>query len=236
MKRIVILTMPLLMMTGVLYTVAKRKNYKRMKNIGNILFGLSCFCMVTLNAWGINKVAGNTIGEKVNKTLVVYYSYSHGNTKGIAERVQKALGADIVRLETAEPYPADAGEMDKQVREEVKNGVKPALKPLGVNLNDYDRIIIGTPTWWYKMAPAVLSFLSTNSFKGKTVVPFMTNAGWPGTVIKDMTAVAEKSGATVTNAREFRFSSENNKQNQMNTSEEELVKWIDSLKTNKQEI
>lgn len=168
--------------------------------------------------------------QNASKTLVVYYSYSHGNTKGIAERVQKALGADIVRLETVEPYPADAEKMDSQVRREVKEGAKPLLKPLGVDLNDYDRVIIGTPTWWYKMAPAVLSFLSANDFKGKTVVPFMTNAGWPGTVIKDMSAAAEKNGATVSNAREFKFSSETGKQNRMDTTEEEVVKWIDSLK------
>lgn len=202
-----------------------------MKNVKPVLIGLSCLCMVAVNARGSSKAAG----EKTNKTLVVYYSYSHGNTKGIAERVGKALGADIVRLETAEPYPADAEEMDRQVREEVKNGVKPALQPLGVNLDDYDRVIVGTPTWWYKMTPAVLSFLSANNFRGKTVIPFMTNAGWFGTVIQDMTAVAGKSGATVTHAREFRFSSTENKQNQMDTSEEELVKWIDSLKTDKRE-
>lgn len=32
------------------------------------------------------------------KTLVVYYSLN-GNTKGIAQRIQKALGADIAEIE-----------------------------------------------------------------------------------------------------------------------------------------
>lgn len=200
-----------------------------MKNVW-ILLGFFCFYMVTMNAWCTNRTAGDTTVKNVSKTLVVYYSYSYGNTKGIAERIQKALGADIVRLETIEPYPTDSDQMDKQVREEIKNEIKPALQPLGVNLNDYERIIVGTPTWWYKMAPAVLSFLSANSFKNKTVIPFMTNAGWPGTVIKDMSAVAGKNGAIVTNAREFKFSSEDSKQNKMDTPEEELMKWIDSLK------
>lgn len=36
------------------------------------------------------------------------------------------------------------------------------------------------------MAPAVLTFLTVNDFTGKTVIPFMTNGGWPGHVIKDM--------------------------------------------------
>ena len=60
------------------------------------------------------------------------------------------------------------------------------IKPIFVNLADYDVIAIGTPTWWYTMAPAVLTFLTTNDFTGKTVIPFMTNGGWPGHVIIDM--------------------------------------------------
>lgn len=61
-----------------------------------------------------------------------------------------------------------------------------------------------TPTWWYAPAPVVMSFLEGSNLKGKTVIPFMTNAGWPGHVIKDMTQAAEKSGAVVEHAHEFR--------------------------------
>lgn len=53
----------------------------------------------------------------------------------------------------------------------------PQINPISVNLADYDVIAIGTPTWWYTMAPAVLTFLTTNDFTGKTVIPFMTNGG-----------------------------------------------------------
>ena len=38
------------------------------------------------------------------KTLIVYYSYSHGNTKKIAEALRKATGADIERIETVKKY------------------------------------------------------------------------------------------------------------------------------------
>lgn len=75
-----------------------------------------------------------------------------------------------------------------QGKREVEKGFMPQIKPLSVNLSDYDVIAIGTPTWWYTMAPAVLTFLITNDFSGKTVIPFMTNGGWPGHVIKDMQA------------------------------------------------
>lgn len=174
-------------------------------------------------------------GDKVEnegemKTLIVYFSFTAGNTKSIAEKIQGEIGGDIERLETAIPYPEDYNAAVSQGQQEVSSGYKPELKPLSVDIKDYDRIIVGTPTWWYKMSPAVLSFLSSTDFTGKTVVPFMTNSGWPGTVIEDMTTVAEGNGAKVENAHEFRFSSNSEHYDQMVTSQEELDKWIESLK------
>lgn len=168
--------------------------------------------------------------ENKNKTLVVYFSYTAGNTKLIAEKVSKALGADIVALEPTVAYSRDYAKVVEQGEEEVKRGYRPKLKPLGVNLNDYSRIIVGTPTWWYAPAPVVMSFLVGHNLHGKTVVPFMTNAGWPGHVISDMTAAAEHSGARVEKNHEFRFSASSGHRNEMKTSEAELNKWIDSLK------
>lgn len=164
------------------------------------------------------------------KTLIVYFSYTAGNTKRIAEKIQMATGGDLVSLEPVNPYSDDYNKVVKQGQEEVERGYKPILKPLGVNLKDYDCIIVGTPTWWYRMAPAVLSFLSGNDFSGKVVVPFMTNAGWAGSVIKDMTSIAEKNGARVEHAHEFKFSSDEKHFDRMNTPEKVLEQWIDTLK------
>lgn len=167
--------------------------------------------------------------NKDMKNLIVYFSHTAGNTKSIAEKIQKQVGGDIVRLETKVPYPEDYNKSVAQGQREVETGYKPELKPLGVNVRDYDRIFIGTPTWWYKMAPAVLTFLSSNDFSGKVVVPFMTNAGWPGSVIKDMSAEAEKHGATVADAHEFLFSADEAHRNKMVTSETELNQWLKQL-------
>ena len=40
----------------------------------------------------------------MKKMLVVYYSWSNGNTKRIAEQLTNGTGADIARVETTEPY------------------------------------------------------------------------------------------------------------------------------------
>lgn len=164
------------------------------------------------------------------KTLTVYFSLTAGNTKRIAEKVHAAVGGDLVRLEPVKPYPANYNQVVSQGENEVNRGYKPELKPLNVDLEAYDRIIVGTPTWWYKMSPVVLSFLSNNDFTGKTVIPFMTNAGWPGTVIMDMNDLAKKKGAKVENGHEFRFSSDERHFDRMETPEKELDAWIESLK------
>lgn len=164
------------------------------------------------------------------KTLIVYFSYTAGNTKRIAEKVQKAIGGDLVSLEPVKPYSDDYEKVVEQGREEVEGGYKPELKSLGVDLQNYDRIIVGTPTWWYRMAPVVFSFLSGNDFRGKVVVSFMTNAGWPGSVITDMVSLAEGNGAKVEHAHAFKFSSDEKHFDRMVTPVEELEQWIDDLK------
>ena len=139
-----------------------------------ILVLLTCVSMANTEN---PRVSNETVRDS-SKTLIVYFSYSHGNTKSIAEKLQKVLGADIVRLEPVTPYSHDYKKVEKQGQEEVEQQFKPKLKALGLNLKNYDRIIIGTPTWWYKMAPVVLSFMSSADFDGKKVIPFSTHAGW----------------------------------------------------------
>lgn len=48
------------------------------------------------------------------------------------------------------------------------------------DVSDYDIIFVGTPAWWYTMAPAVMTFLKNNDFEGKTIVPFITHGGGGG--------------------------------------------------------
>lgn len=116
----------------------------------------------------------------MKKLLIVYYSWSCGNTERIAKALQHAAGGDLWKLDTAEPYRGSYSEVVDQGQREVEQGFEPELKPLGVDPAEYDCIAVGTPTWWYTMAPAVKTFLHQQQFSGKTVIPFMTNGGWPG--------------------------------------------------------
>jgi flavodoxin len=160
------------------------------------------------------------------KALVVYYSWSNGNTQKIAELVQKVMGADIARIETVVPYSGSYDDVVNQGQEEVVRGYQPEIKPLDVNLTDYDTVVVGTPTWWYTMAPAVLTFLSANNWSGKTVIPFQTHGGWPGHVIKDIKQVCK--GAGFQHEKAIRFDSTGG--DRMVTTQKELDSWLADLK------
>jgi flavodoxin len=159
------------------------------------------------------------------KTLVIYYSISCGNTKKIAEQIAAKLGADIARIETVVPYSGSYDDIVEQGQKEVESGYMPEIKPLGANIADYDRLIIGTPTWWYTMAPAVLTFLKNNDFTGKTVVPFQTHGGWKGHALADMGKVCK--GAKIENGKDIRFDSTGG--DKQITPVANVQKWIDSL-------
>lgn len=74
-------------------------------------------------------------------------------------------------MDTAEPYRSSYSEVVDQGQREVERGFEPELKPLGVDPAEYDCIAVGTPTWWYTVAPAVKTFLHQQHFSGKTVPP-----------------------------------------------------------------
>ncbi len=162
----------------------------------------------------------------MKKAVVIYYSWSNGNTKRIAEQLAEGIGADITRIDTVQPYEGSYDEVVSQGQREVNKGYKPPIKPVDVELSQYDVVAIGTPTWWYTMAPAVHTFLDRADLTGKTVIPFMTNGGWPGHVIKDMKK--ECRGASFACEMEVQFDSTGG--DHMETSEKKIEEWISQVK------
>ena len=87
------------------------------------------------------------------KILIVYYSYSHGNTKKIAEALRKATGADIERIETVKKY----GPYEETVevgQTEVQKGYCPPLRPMKKDIAGYDVIALGGTPWRLPCVPS----------------------------------------------------------------------------------
>jgi flavodoxin len=159
------------------------------------------------------------------KKFVIFYSQANGNTKRIAEMISKKTGADIAAIDTVTPYTGSYDEIVNQGQEEVNRGFKPEIKDLDVNLSEYDEIIIGTPTWWYTMAPAVLTFLSNANLAGKKVALFQTHGGWPGHTLKDMKALCN--GAEIIAETAVQFDSTGG--DHLETPIAEIENWIKKI-------
>lgn len=152
------------------------------------------------------------------KTLIIYYSYG-GNTRRIAELIQKSIGGDLAELRTVKPYTGSYMEVVDQGQEEVNKGFMPEIEPLPVDLAEYDRIVLGSPVWWYTFAPAVKTFLHEYDLSGKILCPFSTNGGWPGHLLKDVEKACK--GADVRKGIDIRF-----EEDRLITDEKKILQWI----------
>ena len=52
----------------------------------------------------------------MKRALIVYYSWSNGNTERVAKLLQAATGADLLRIDTAVPYSGSYDEVVKQAQ------------------------------------------------------------------------------------------------------------------------
>lgn len=118
------------------------------------------------------------------KILIAYFSWG-GNTKTIAEKIQDKVDSDIFRIEPATPYPKNYNETVYNVaKKQHEENIHPELKE-NIDISNYDTIFVGTPAWWFTMAPPVMTFLEKNNFEGKTIIPFITHGGGGGYKISD---------------------------------------------------
>lgn len=118
------------------------------------------------------------------KILILYYSYG-GNTRKIAQMIQQEIGGDLEEIETIKHYTGSYNDIVEQGQREIESGFMPEIKPLRSDITSYDRIVLGSPVWWYTFAPAMKTFLNQNDLSGKTIYPFATNGGWIGHTFKD---------------------------------------------------
>ncbi len=162
----------------------------------------------------------------MKKVLIVYYTWSNGNTEKIAGELQRAARADLEQISMVHPYMGSYEEVVTQGKREVESGFLPEIQPLAHDLSQYEVVAVGTPTWWYTMAPAVKSFFHDHDLSGKEVIFFQTHGGWPGHTLKDMAAAC--AGATEGPSMTVQFDSTGG--SQQVTAQEEVDAWLAEAK------
>ncbi len=158
----------------------------------------------------------------MEKVLVAYFSAS-GVTAKVAEKLSKAINADLYEIAPEDPYTkADLNWMNKKSRSSVEmndRSSRPAIGNKVENMDQYDTVFVGFPIWWYREPSIIDTFMESYDFTGKTVIPFATSGGSGlGNSYKNLQTLAP--GAKVTDGERF----------SAGISEEKLKAWAEGIK------
>lgn len=123
---------------------------------------------------------GNPEAEsKDMKVLVACFSFT-GNTKTVASSLADLSGGTFHLIEPETPYGNENStyydENTRAYKEQYgPASTRPSIKISLENAGDYDIVLLGFPIWYGKAPRVVFSFLDAYSFKGKTIIPFITS-------------------------------------------------------------
>lgn len=129
-----------------------------------------------------------TVNAPVNDTtfaqhrvLVAYFSGT-GHTARVAQDIAREVGGDLFEIVPTVPYTSEdlnyndaASRVSREHDDESLREVSLAVSRLE-NWSEYDIVFIGYPIWWGIAAWPVSSFVKSNDFTDKTVIPFATSA------------------------------------------------------------
>ena len=122
------------------------------------------------------------------KLLIAFFSWS-GNTRGIAQEIQKQTGADLYEITPVHPYSTSYNTVLMEAQEDQHNQARPELADPPESIDEYDVILLGYPNWWASIPMPIASFLELYDFSGKTIIPFCSHGG--GRFGQSLTAIAK---------------------------------------------
>lgn len=105
------------------------------------------------------------------KNLIIYFSWS-GNTEKIVKETNEHFGYDVVKIERKEPYSDDYDTCAYvEAKGEWENHVHPEIVGLNINANDYDRILLFFPIWWYTFPMPIATLIEKlKGYKGEIIM------------------------------------------------------------------
>lgn len=135
--------------------------------------------------------------KKEGKTLILFFSHAGenysvgnikvGNTKLVAEEIQKVTGGDLFEIVPEKSYDMPYDALTKLAKQEFENGDKPAYKGDVADMSQYSTIYVGGPVWWGTYPQVMFTFFDKHDLNGKTIIPFTTHEGSGlGNVVTDL--------------------------------------------------
>ena len=97
----------------------------------------------------------NGVDAATSASRLVVNGDVYGSVEYMAGVIAGATGGDMVRIQTAEPYPQSYGELADRANTERLDDIRPELATRIDNFDDYDVVFVGYPIWWYQMPMAM---------------------------------------------------------------------------------
>ncbi|MEE1063497.1 MAG: flavodoxin, partial [Paludibacteraceae bacterium] len=108
------------------------------------------------------------------KSLVLYYSQTHVTEK-VAKLFAEATSADLDSIVPVTPYNGSFTETIERCQKEMERNEKPQLiKPMNVDVAEYDTVYLGYPIWFGVAARPLEAWFMRYDLRGKVVIPFCT--------------------------------------------------------------
>ena len=114
------------------------------------------------------------------KTITCYFS-APGTTKKIAKEIAQKLNTDIFEIEPLELYTKEdldwANKNSRSSMEMRNDKSRPRIKNKIENIEEYNKVILGFPVWWYKAPTIINAFIEENNLENKEIYVFVTSGG-----------------------------------------------------------
>jgi len=129
------------------------------------------------------------------KIKTIFYSYS-GITRGVAEKIQKGCGGDLIEVKSKKPYSRITAYSLGCYR--AMKGECDEIEPSSIDVSDSDIIVIGTPVWAFRAAPAINAAVDALlGCEGKTAVLYATCGGQAKDTLPYLAKALEERGVKV---------------------------------------
>jgi flavodoxin len=145
-----------------------------------------------------------------------------GNVRAVADMIQEYTGGDLYSIQTSVKYSGSIGTLIDDAQKEQDENARPELTTYIENLDQYDTIFIGFPTWWYDLPQVMYSFFDEYDFSGKTIIPFNSANGsqFSGTIgtIQEL----EPNATVITDGLSVH-------QNKVSSAQSDVESWLKEL-------
>lgn len=109
-------------------------------------------------------------GEPNRSVAVVYYSRS-GHSEAVAREIARAFNAPIARIDAE--YPRSFAGQQKAVMD-ARSETLPSIRVEPIDIAPAHRVFLVAPTWMFRPAPPLWTYVAQSQLTGKEVVLVLT--------------------------------------------------------------